>query len=369
MKVAILADSRPGFVMPMAVGLKKMLGALDVPADIFSSGLDVLNVGIQSKLTSWLKNIVKAGLNFFRSDYYSIPNKISPIDLDEFEKNIVGYTFVVVVCNIPNAFLRDQFVGIERIRKTAPIPIVLYQNYYLATRGGWAHEIVSNKGFGLERYDWYFAASLISEYPLSREDHPCSLIGHDLRSGSLSVEPNKPFRVLLDFKRRGFERYRQLQIQALEETGIEYAELSGRYSPNEINALYRTHSALFLSFRESFGLPIVENQLCGNYIFTPFCNWAPSHYIDKSVYSAGEGKLGSNFIVYDNDLDKLKSLLLECQNIYSAEVNFDNFRAEYPTLYRGDLIALSEFITQLEGGKIDANTHSAHKALNANIVS
>ncbi|MFK5985122.1 MAG: hypothetical protein QM479_06825 [Pseudomonadota bacterium] len=368
MKVAILENNQPGFIKPMAAGLQKMLSKLEVQADIFPNGLAMLNSGLVYSLKNSLKNIAKSSINLIHPQYFLIQKNVSCSELKKFEAQIAHYDVLIVVCNIPDAFLANKLLLIEKIRTKLSIPIVLYQNYYLATRGNWSRKIFASRGFGLERYDWYLAASVVSEYPLNNETHPFSLIGHDLRDSALFTGQKKSFKVLLDFNQKGFETYRQLQIQALNETQIEYTQLSGHYSYHEINKLYRQHSVLFLSFRESFGLPIVENQLCGNYIFTPHKNWAPSHYINKSLYTAGEGELGSNFKVYDNELDKLKKLLRECKKQYPSKKIVTNFKLEYPDLYHGNLSELKKFIDKLASGEINSTTHSAHQVLNADIV-
>ena len=372
MKIAILANDQPGFIQPMAAGLKKMLDSLGVRAKIFSDGLAMLNYSPRKNLETGLKNIIKLSVNLAKPQNYLYQKHVSYAELRQFEAQMKTFDLIVVVCNIPDAFLLKKLSRIEKIRMQSNAPIVLYQNYYLATRGPWSQKILDpalyGGGFGLERYDWYLSASMVSEYPLSQEAHPCTLIGHDLRDSSLSIPSDKPFKALLDFKRKGFEHFRELQIQALEETETKYTQLSGRYRLHEIRQLYRQHSALFLSFRESFGLPVVENQLCGNYIFTPHKQWLPSHYTNKSVHEAGEGDLGSNFIVYDNELAKLKKLIRQCKDKYCPEDIVSDFKASYPALYHGDLSELKEFIAKVSAGEITAELHRQHLLLNERIV-
>lgn len=372
MKVAILANNQPGFIRPMAAGLKKMLDSQGVKAEIFPNGLAILNYRMIKTFEAHMKNAVKSVFNLVRKRQYLLQKNISWFTVEKFEAQLSRFDLIVVVCNLPDAFLAKQLSRIEKIRTQTNIPIVLYQNYYLASRGDWSRQIMDpaiyGGGFGLERYDWYLVASAVSEYPLSNECHPYSLIGHDLRDGSLYAELDKPFRVLLDFKRKGFESFRQLQIQALEETNTEYLQLSDHYDAHEINMLYRQHSAIFLSFRESFGLPVVENQLCGNIIFAAHKNWVSSHYINKSVHVAGEGALGRNFIIYDNELDKLKTLIRECQKNHQPEKVVAYFREDYPALYHGDLVALKAFLYKLSVGEITGDSHLRYAVLNNGII-
>ncbi|MBU2870943.1 hypothetical protein [Colwellia sp. E2M01] len=369
MKIAILANNAPGFIKPMATGLQSMLTQLSVQSEIFDNGIAMLNYSYINNVSIKCKNVIKSSLNIIKPNTYLQHQTSTWQSVKYFEDQLSKYDAIIVVCNIPDAFLKKKLHRIEKIRQQHnTVPIILYQNYYLPTRGNWSHIILKAGGFGLERYDWYLAASISSIYPLSKENHPYSLIGHDLRDNILRPRIDKEFKVLLDFKRPGFEEYRALQIQALEESNIPYTELSGTYSQNKIKKIYREHSALFLSFKESFGLPIVENQLCGNFIFTPFSHWVTSHYVNKSVHVAGEGLLGNNFIVYNNDLRQLVKCLLECKKNYNAVKNRQQFSLQYSALYHGNLTALKECIDKISYGEIHSQSHLKYIELNESII-
>jgi hypothetical protein len=368
MKIAILANNASSFIKPMAIGLQIMLKQLSVQADIFDIGLAALNYSDSNTLKIKCKNTIKSVINLVQQKAFALHQTTNLADVKHFESQLNEYDAIIVVCNIPDAFERHKLHRIESIREKLKIPIILYQNYYLATRGAWSRKIIKSGGFGLERFDWYLAASVSSIYSLSQEPHPCSVIGHDLTDNILKPNNNKSFKVLLDFKRKGFEHFRALQIQALEQTNTPYTQLCGTYSQAEIKSIYQQHSALFLSFKESFGLPIIENQLCGNYIFTPFNHWVSSHYIKKSVYQSGEGLLGDSFIVYNNDLQQLKNTLIECENNYNSEKIYQQFKAQYPQFYQGDLTVLKTFIDKLNNGEIHANSHQQYLSLNKGIV-
>lgn len=371
--VAVLGESKAGFIQPMSLGLVKMLSNVGAKAQYFEQGLALLDHTAEQVLPTMVKNGLKRMVNLLRVGRYPLQPRVNAEQVKAFHQQLQAFDVIVVVCHIPSAFIAARLSGIERLRIALDIPIVLYQNYYLATRGPWYDKIVRRKqygeGFGLERYDWYLAASMVSEYPLSDDNHPCSVIGHDLSDDSLAVDANKPFRVLLDFVREGFEDYRQLQIQALNETNTPYTQLQGRYSQSEIRALYRQHSALFLSFRESFGLPIVENQLCGNLIFSPYKAWTPSHYLNKPLHQAGEGQLGDNFQIYDNDLETLKCQLQRCKRQYQPQQVRERFEQQYPQLYQGDQQALKCFVEQISQGQINAHSHLSYLPLNETIAS
>jgi hypothetical protein len=369
MLIAILSEDKPGFIQPMSLGLEKMLAALGVKAKIFPQGLVMLNYTPSQKV----KNLLKKTINRVKPGRFLVPQTVSLSKVTAFETELMAFDMIVVVCPLPTSFDKSALRRIEHIRQSSNMPIVLYQNYYLATRGSWSKKIFAASGFGLERYDWYLAASLVSEYPLTGKGHPVSTIGHDLRDGSLFIEPDKlngkPYKVLLDFERKGFEQYRQLQIQALQETDTEYTQLKGRYSMAEIRAVYRAHSALFLSSRESFCLPIVENQLCGNDIFIPFKIWTPSHFINKPVDELGEGGLGDNFKVYDQCLQTLKALIQQCKSDYQPQQRLARFKQDYPQLYQGDLIALQSLLDKVSSKAVTGDSHTLYKQLNETIIS
>ncbi len=367
MKIAILSENRNGFIKPMSYGLQNMLSGLAVDSEVFEQGIAMVDHNQTHALKTRIRNGVKTMLNRLKPNRYELSQQVSAAQVKAFEKRLQEFDLVVVVSPIPKCFDGAQLCGIERLRRQLDVPIVLYQNYYLGTRKDWIARILANRakgvGFGLERYDWYLAASIVSDHPLCRQDHPVSVIGHDLRDEQLRITPKGEFRVLLDFARPGCETQRQIQIRALQEAGIGYTELKGRYSHAQIRALYRSHSALMMASRESFGLPIVENQLCGNVIFTPFAHWAPSHFIDKSEYQAGEGKLGGNFVVYDDDVQLLVELLKKQREGFDPERNLAQFIADYPHLYQGNLSALRTFVSEVEQGKITARSHQQYQSL------
>jgi len=368
MKIAILSNNASSFIKPMSIGLQTMLKQLSVQADIFDIGLAALNYSDSGTLKIKCKNTIKSVINLVKPKAYALHQTTNLSEVNNLESKLKEYNAIIVVCNIPDAFERHKLHRIEDIRQKLKTPIILYQNYYLATRGAWSRKIIKSGGFGLERFDWYLAASVSNIYSLSQEAHPLSVIGHDLRDDVLKPSENSTFKVLLDFKRKGFEHYRALQIQALEQTNTPYTQLCGTYSQAEIKNIYHQHSALFLSFKESFGLPIIENQLCGNYIFTPFNHWVSSHYIDKQVHLPGEGLLGDSFIVYNNDLQQLKNTLIECENNYNAGKIYQQFKVQYPQFYQGDLTVFKTFIDKLNNGEIHANSHKQYLPLNKGII-
>jgi hypothetical protein len=243
----------------------------------------------------------------------------------------------------------------------------LYDLENLLTRGDWINRILNQGGVGLERYDWYLSVSNISEYPLPKGIDIFSVIGVDLRTSELC--PNQQeFLALFDFPRQGFENERAIQIQAVEETNTSHIQLDQPMSIEEIRKIYRKTCLFFLSFRESFGLPIVELQLCGSYICTPYRHWAPSHYIKKSCFECGEGELGNNFIVYNNDKETLKKQIVRIRSAYNPGQVIQEFSKSYPHLHHGDIGELERFVGLLKQGRIHADSHRNYKIHNQQIV-
>lgn len=378
LSIAILAEDSPGFITPMAHGLVKMLSKFDVHSHVFYDGLQQLEYTDSSHLKQHSKNLVKKVLNVFKQRQYRLQQVIADESHQHFIRQLAQFDAVVVVCPLPRSFDKHCLVALESLRQQLGIPFVLYQNYYLATRGPWYQQIKASGGFGLERFDWYLAASITSDFPLHNVlSHPVNVIGHDLVDDSLNCEwgykAKQPFTVLLDFERSGFEAERKIQIAALEQLDIPFTCLKGEYSLAQIRQMYREHHGLMLSFRESFGLPIIENQLCGNLIFTPSALWVPSHYLDKPIEQAGAGDLGDNFVVY-HDLASLKAALTQAKSrhengdIYTSQLCFRRFVDQYPQYYHGVSAQLELFLQRLNRGEINSFSHLDHAKLNDSIV-
>lgn len=368
MKVAILANYQMSYVKPMAEGLSRMLQAIGVESAVFYDGWYYLDLSpsIASKLRNLAKNFIKHILNAAFKKEYIIPRSPNLI-----EEGIRASDLIVVVSHLPGAFLSGRHVGIEKLRKKLDVPIVLYDLVNLTTRGTWISKILGGYeggGFGLERYDWYLSASVVSEFPMPQSFNAFSLVGLDLRDGTLYPEKENEFFAVLDFPRPGFESERDIQIQALEETNTSYIVLDRPMSINEIRRIYRKTCLFFLSFRESFGLPIVELQLCGSYICTPFKSWVPSHYIKENIYEPGEGSLSKNFLVYGDDKELLKDEITRIKSSYDPEQVVQEFIRAHPHLYHGDLAELKTFIEKVERGTISSGSHNQYMQFNDQIA-
>jgi hypothetical protein len=282
---------------------------------------------------------------------------------------------IVLIAPFPTAYRKDRFCEIERtIRRTAPnVPVVNSSNYFLLTKGPYLNylrdgapdrDIPEPGNFGLERYDWYLSTSIASPNPLPRIDNPCSVVGVNLDDGTLYPEKKDRFVALIDFERPECMHERRIQVQALEETDTEYIVLHGNYPVDRIREIYRRCSLYFLASPESFGLPICEVQACGGFVFTPHPTWCSGHWIKDDPHEPGPGRLSPNFVVYDDDLEKLKSEIRRAKESHDPEQVRNTFLEHQPQLYYGDLDALKGFVDRVAAGAITGTSHLEYTKYN-----
>ena len=330
MQLAILADSKNSFPRIMAEGLHRLLEQLGVVSTIFYDGLDVIRD------------------RGFSTDEWTAAKLCDVVLTWRLRKHVriwSQYDALVIVGHNPFAFMRG-FWNDTKLRGWLPNhPIILYDLVYLKTRGEWEHWLrvgnpemgISTGGnFGLERYDWYLCASVVSEHGMPPDSQPVSIIGLNLDDGSLRAGEQNDFVALLDFARESNANERQVQIQALRDANVKWIELTGSYSVSRIRSIYRKCSAYFVAHRESFGLPICELQACGSAVFTPYAEWCPSHWMKDDLSTPGAGTLSDNFVVYDNDLAVLATKLRELRSSHDPCKIRKNFLQNQTQLYYGD---------------------------------
>ena len=355
MKIAILTSDTDSFEKPMAQGLKRILDKLGINSRIFWKGHSILGkVHPRLELTS----------DGLRNQYHNMLKLLATTEL-------VFYDVIVVVGTVATAFLKECHPFIETLRRIFPNkPIVLYSTSYLATRN-WLFRNIKRESvnnFGMERYDYYLTASVVSENPMPGGENPVCVVGLNLEDPSLRVDPGRDFLALLDFERSAHMKERAIMIRALEDTDTKYVVLNRHYKMDEIRSIYRTVSVYFLAHRESFGLPISELQACGAYVFAPFSNWAPSYWMKDDLYAEGEGRLSSNFVIYENDPDLLKQKLREIKSSHDPFKVAADFVRQYPQFYYGDLGQVKEFLQKIEAGIITGRSHREYEPLNEKII-
>jgi hypothetical protein len=264
--------------------------------------------------------------------------------------SLVRYDVLILCDYIPTAFLKNHH-GIELIRKVFPNKaIVLYVVSYLGNSPDWQNRIYNCGGYGISRYDWHLCVSPVGKKVLE-PNQPCSAIGINLEHPELHPLEKKDFVALLDFERKGFESFREVQIQALEELEIEYVELHGNYTFSEIYEIYRRTSIYFLAFLESFGLPICETQICGNYVFTPDKHWPQAHRKPEDFVREGSVVLSKNFVVYKG-LEDLKHKLTIVRTRHNHKSIYNNYLKNYPYFYYGNSEELKKFVERAKRGEL-----------------
>lgn len=367
MKFVIFSDRSYNYIKPVSEGLVKMLSKDGHECIVYQDGiywLQKLNVFkvLFADIYRFFLNIRSGKKDLYIYRFLGLFSFMSRRK----KKEILECDAIIIVLNCPTAFY-SYLPRIEELREFGK-PIVNYDLHYLPNQG-WFKKIKeqNSHNFGLERYDWYLPGSLVTEYALP-VDIPkiYSNIGFDLRSDNLYPE-QKEFVALLDFSRYGYEAEREIQIRALKETNTPYVELKGRYTANDIRAVYRQSSIYFIACRESFGLPVIELQLCGCSIFTPYSNWLPAHFLGKDLHEAGDGTLGQNFFVYENNLETLKVQILELKKNHDYKLSVEKFKEDYPGYYSGNQVELREFINKLENKEITENSHKLYERYNSYI--
>ena len=367
-KIAILADDRNTYVKPMADGLERMLSRIGVRTTVFYDGLQRLTA-LPDLFTRYvtrgapdLKGLARHTLGYV---VHQVPSML------RFLARLRSFDAIVIVQSIPTAFLRSFFKD-ETLRALLPnTPIVLYDLFYLPTRGPWArwlkdgtNKFIDQPGnWGLERYDWCLCASVVSETPMPAGAQPFSLIGLDLDDGTLTPDRKHEFIALIDFEYPETVRQRAVQIQACEEAAVPYIVLNGQYSISRIREIYRKTCVYFLASRESFGLPICELQACGSYVFTPSLHWCPSHWLKADLSQPGPGELSSNFILYHDDKNCLIRELQRIRANYDPQRVVDTFRRYHPQLSYGNEEELRDFVRKLRNGVINSGCHSGYEGI------
>jgi len=364
MHLAVLANAQNSFIRTIGDGLARMARACGATADVHGDGLNALTVPLTIDFASPRSALGSSGRLAKNRRLF-----------DRFVEKVAGASVIVVVAHVPISFARGFLRNIEALRTRLPkVPIVNYAHYYLPTVDKWGHAVLRGiradltaqdllslrQGtFGMGRFDWYLVASVVSEIPVPRGSQPYSLIGVDIDDGSLYPDQNGELRALVDFAqtRKNYSQFRGMQIKALERTRTPYRVLEGKFTIPEIRELYRKTGILFLAHRESFGLPICEIQACGSLVFAPHEEWAGAHWIKDDLRTPGPGWLSPNFVIYDDDVEKL------VEQIEVAKASFDparvvrTFREFHPHLCHGDREALGVFLNKVEDGTIHSGSH------------
>jgi hypothetical protein len=364
LRIAILANRNDSYVKPMAEGLQRMLSRVGAYGTVFYDGLERLS-RLPTPFTEYIRHNGVGATRILRRVARYLKDEAPSVF--RFVTAMRGFDAIVVVNSMPDVFLRSFFHD-RTLRALLPAtPIVLYDVFYLPTRGPWARwlregrpqsYVTTGGNWGLERYDWYLCASVVSETPMPDGPQPVSVIGIDLDDGTLRPGPKPVFSALIDFEYAENMQERAVQIQALQSAHIPYTVLHGHYRIDKIREIYRSTCVYFVASRESFGLPICELQACGSYIFTPDTHWCPSHWVKPDLSQAGPGELSPNFVIYHNDQQLLIRELHRIRAGYDPQVVVSTFRRWHSQLFSGNDAELQRFIDKLRDGTINSRSHT-----------
>ena len=260
----------------------------------------------------------------------------------------------VILCDwSPHGFYRDSY-DIKEFKRLTKTPVLYYSVQYLGNSPTIIERLKKGGHALQERYDWHLAVSTVTELR-GTPSPPWSQIGLYMKGAGLSPVPKKEFLAIVDFERKGYEKYREDQINVLKELDIPFISLEKSYSLHEIRKLYQQASVLLIQFPEAYGLPIAECLSYGTYVATPYSSWAMSWRLDEKVEVHGPGKLADCFIVYENP-GVLRNTLQEIRSEFDAAGTpdrvFQSFISNYPSFYYGNIEALNQVFSKLTNREI-----------------
>lgn len=336
MKIAIITRPENRSPKNLAESLKNQLNKISISSFIYEdiqivSNLNRLYIKKENKFIS-IYNCIK----------YYIPTKI-------FLRKLKKYDILIISECIPNAFIKNLY-NIELLRKIINKPILLYEVYYLGNAPTQIHNLNLTGNPTFSRYDWHLSVTNLTEIK-SRNLQNWSCIGIDLTYTGLSPIFRSDLYVLVDFPQRGFEKYRQNQIEILRKNNIKTIILEGEYSFKEIRKLYQNAAAFLMQSYEAFGVSIAECLSCGTQIFTPDSSWPMSWRLDENPQIHSKGQLADCFTVYDNPEDfeiKIKKYLKNYNPYETPKKVFQEFVKYYPNHFYGNVSELEKVINMFK---------------------
>lgn len=345
MRIAIIV--RPDDASPkvLAISLQKLLAKCEVASDIFyEHGFLMRRVPLFGKFRQQgkLHFTIKRYLKHYWSDR-------------KLMLTLKKYDAIVVSDCEPNGFWKHHF-GIENLKRQFKKPIAFHEVYYLGNVPTHVKRLKLQGHPTMERYDWHLAVTDITEIKSSPRP-PWSLVGLNLEGEGLEIGHKSDFFAIVDFERKGYEKYRDDQIKVLEKLRLPYVAFEERMSMSEIRDYYKKASLIFLSFPETFGVPIAECLACGTAIFTPSSSWPMSWRLDANPEPNSIGKLPNCFVEYKtpDGLQKLLKKFYEDWDMVKKPKEIqDTFFKTYPHFYSGNLEGVHEFVKVLNKINLDS---------------
>ena len=341
MKIAILSRDGGCFPNVISVGLSSMLNKLNIENKIFHNSIPYLMrlLPLNKQPKRWKNNWhfrIRNKLKYFKDDLL-------------LTKELKFYDIIILSECLPNG-LWYNFLDIETLRKKLKKPVLYYCDGPLTSAPIHKKLLLEKGDYDNSRFD--FNLFITNRIEIHAEvEEKSQVIGLNIESQIGKETEKKEFFALLDFVHPGYEAYRFQQIEVLKKLNINYLELQGKYSPEAIRNLYKEASIFFLSFPETFGLPIAECLASGTKVFTPYSNWPMAWRLNKDIMPWGPGELPSCFAVYENK-NILEKILLREKDNYDLAISPKEtkkcFIEHYPDYYYGNLDNLKKALTELK---------------------
>jgi hypothetical protein len=318
-----------------------MLNELGVENKIFYEGVPMLMrlLPMRKKTKRWHNNFL-----------FRLRNKLTHYRSDkQLLKTLGQYDAIIISECYPNAFWRNYF-ALDELKRAYRGRLISYTESPLDAAPLNKFRHLDGDDYDESIYDFNLFVTDIMEVK-KKMDPNQAVVGVNISNNTvLAPARKKDFLAVLDFAQPGFEKYRQVQLKTLEKLGIKTIQLEGRYPIEEIRRIYSEASAFFLSFPETFGLPIAECLACGAYIFSPESSWPMSWRLDDQPVSMGPGILPDCFQIY-RDQDELQVKLTRLIKEYDPELSplnvFKTFTINYSHFYSGNQKGLLDVIRQL----------------------
>ena len=340
LKVAIF--SRPGGCFPniISLGLASMLDDLNIQNEIFYDSIPFLMrlLPLSEKPMHWKNNF-----------HYRLSNKIKNYRHDKkFLRKLADFDLIIISECLPNALWKN-YLAVEELRRKTKIKIGCYTDGSITIAPKHKEMLLKDCDYGDDRYDFNLFASGIIEKKFQEKNSNKAIIGIRINATELFPCKKDEFTAVVDFPQKGYETFRDQQLSILNDLGIKTIALEGKYALEEIRGLYRKASAFFLSFPETFGLPIAECLATGAYIFTPDSAWPMAWRLEQQPQSWASGNLPACFKVYKNGMElanQLRALRDGYDLVQTPKSVFNIFVNNYRSFYYGDIDALGKMMAK-----------------------